>query len=336
MKYALLIHGPFSTQWMSQIKKQIADFKLGFEKIVLVAYQDDYDKYCELLKKLQLENSIEVIVVKDTINPGFFNINRQLLCIKAGLGAFDDNTYVFKLRNDQSVDFNTVAKHLNDTKIITTNCFTRKDRLYHPSDMFLCAKANLLKELYSMPLMSGTHLMIEFKNKKAYEQNPGLKALPYAPESILCRHYLKMKNWDCKETVQDSFDAIKKYYTVLNSWNIDYRWHKKRTHLCPKDYIILPHYFTTAPFAGIPPEKASCYKETDFNGRFLSIKDAYYLAFSKFVWSRWPENLEKRRISKFKFKRISRIIRYNTLKIFPYFIVKREVERLRAKIKNGK
>lgn len=332
MKYALLIHGPFSTQWLSQINKQIKKFKKGFDKIVVVSYKDDYEKYLELLKSLDMKN-IDIITVKDTINPGFFNINRQLLCVKAGLDVIDCDSYVFKLRNDQSVDFDRVAKYTNDEKIITTNCYSRKDRLYHPSDMFLFAKANLLKELYSLSKTQETHLMTEFKNKKAYKENPKLKALPYAPESILCRHYLKLKNWDFKETKEDSYEAIKKYYIVLNSWNIDFRWHKKRTHLCPDDYIILPHYFTVAPFEGVPAEKASCYLEMDFSNKIPSIKDLYYTMLSKFVWFTWDANISGIRKSAKKIKNLSRLIRYKVLKLLPYFIVKKEVERLYWKVK---
>lgn len=333
MKYALLIHGPFSTQWLSQINKKIKSFKYDFEQIVLVSYKEDYEKNLELLKDLKIENKVNIVVVKDTINPGFFNINRQILCVWAGLNVIDDETYVFKLRNDQSVDFNKIIKYINDKKIITTNCFTRRDRLYHPSDMFLSAKAALLKKLYSMPKMQETHLMIEHQNKKAYEINPQLKALPYAPESILFRHYLKTQNWDFKETKKDSFEAIKKYYLVLNSWNIDYRWHKKRTNLCPCDFIILPHYFTVSPFGGIPPEKVSCYLETDFNNKLMSLKDLYYLALSKFVWFMWETNLKGVSRLTHKLKQANRKIRYKFLKLFPYFIVKREVERLQVKVK---
>lgn len=331
MKYALLVHGPFSTEWLIQIKKQINKFKKGFDKIVLVSYQDDYGKYLNLLESLNL-NNIEIVTVKDTINPGFFNINRQILSVNKGLENIDDNCYVFKLRNDQSIDFNKVAKYANDEKIITTNCFSRRDRLYHPSDMFLFGHSKLLKKMYSMPLLAETHLMTENKNKLMYKNTPNLKALPFAPESILCRYYLKLQGWDFKETKKDSFNAIKKYYIILNSWNIDFRWHKKRTHLCPEDFLILPHYFTVAPFKGVPPEKVSCYLETDFNKKFLTIKDLYYLILSKLVWFLWKPNLIRHNSSK-KLKKVSRIIRYKILKLLPYFLVTKEVEKLRIKVK---
>lgn len=334
MKYALLIHGPFSTEWLLQIKKQIKEFKHGFDQIVVVSYKDDYEKYVDLLKSLNMADAIDIITVKDTINPGFFNINRQLLSVSAGLEVIGNDSYVFKLRNDQSVDFNKVAKYANDKKIITTNCYSRRDRLYHPSDMFLFAHSKLLQELYSLKQTPETHLMIENQNKQMYKNDPNLKALPLAPESMLCRNYLRLKNWNFKETQEDSFQAIKQYYLVLNSWNINFRWNKKRTHLCSEGYLILPHYFTVKPFDGIPPEKVSCYIETDFSKKFPSLKDMYYVGLSKFLWFTWSENLDG--IDKIfrKLGKLSRLIRYKLLKLMPYFLVKRQVERLKRKVKS--
>lgn len=167
MKYALLIHGPFSTEWLSQIKLQIENFKKGFNQIIIVSYQSDYEKYLALLESLNLSN-IEITTVKDTINPGFFNINRQILCVNKGLKLIDNDSCVFKLRNDQSVDFNKVVKYENDEKIITTNCYSRRDRLYHPSDMFLFGRLQLLKDMYSLPTVTDTHLMTEYKNRWSY------------------------------------------------------------------------------------------------------------------------------------------------------------------------
>ena len=290
MKYALLIHGPFANQWLIKIKKQIFKFKYKFNQIVLVSYVSDKENYETLLNDLNLSDNVTLISVKDVINPGFFNINRQLLTVNAGLESIENSSFVIKLRNDQSVDFNKLIKYADKNKIITTNCYTRSDRLYHPSDMLLCGTKEELKILYSLPLVPNTHIMTIYENKKICRDNPDLKYLPISPESMLCRHYLQEKGWNIKETKKDSFEAIKNYYIVLNSWNIDFRSTKKRTHLCPKNYLILPHYFTTKPFADFQDENAACYQACDFNGKFPGIKDLYYLCFSKLVWLLWKHN----------------------------------------------
>ena len=325
MKIALLIHGPFSTEWLVAIKKQIIKFKHKFNQIILVSYVADEDNYRQLLKELNIDNIVKIVLVKDLLNPGFFNINRQLLCVNAGLDSIEDESIVIKLRNDQCVDFNKLFSSFTKDKIITTNCFTRSDRYYHPSDMLLCSTKEILKDLYSLPASNETHLMVEMKNKKICSENPNLTYLPIAPESELFRHYLKLKKWDIKETQQDSFNAINKYYIVLNSWNINFRWHKKRTNLCPEDYLILPHYFRVAPFKDGPIENVKCYLESDFTEGSPSAKDLYYLFLSKFVWFWWKPNLSRA-------KKYFYILIYKLLKCLPYFVVEKEVSRYKEKL----
>ena len=334
--YVLLIHGPFCEQWLSEIKKSIEEFKFLFSKIILVSYVNDVENYKNLLKELDLE-SVQLVIVKDLINPGFFNINRQLLCVHNGLANIDDNEFVFKLRNDQVVNFNKVVKYLTDDKIATTNCYTRKDRFYHPSDMFLAAKASLLKEYYSMPLSHKTHLMVEMENIRAYKENPKLNSISICPEKELCLHYLNLKKYKIKNTEEDSLNSLKKYFVLMNSWNIDFRWHKKRTNFFPKNSIILPHYFSMAPFAGGPIEKVSCYLESDITGKLPSIKDMFYLFVSISVWYFFKPNLDGfyKYYNKEKFKNISRIIRYKFIQILPYFLIKKEAMRLKNKIIRG-
>lgn len=331
-KYALLIHGPFETQWMSQIKSSIQKFEKRFDQIIIVSYINDYQNYSQLLDNLNLGYKVDFVTVKDTVNPGFFNINRQLICVKAGLEKIESGSYVFKLRNDQSVDFNKILPHISN-KIITTNCFTRSDRLYHPSDMFLAGPLEEMKDLYSMSLVEETHLMTQMRNQILYQKDPTLKALPICPETLLCRNYLQIKNWKFLETKEDSYNAVKTYYTVLNSWNIDYRWHKKRTHLCPKDFFVMPHYFTIAPFEGFPEENAKCYLASDFTNKNPSFKDLFYFVLAKCVWFFWEPQIKGYRYYRDKYKRIQRKCRYMILGLFPYFMVANKMRRLKEKIR---
>lgn len=333
-KYSLLIHGPYSEQWLKKIKKQIEGFKYGFSKIVLVSYVNDLECYTNTIQQLGLEN-IEIVTVKDLINPGFFNINRQLLCVNAGLAKIESDSYVFKLRNDQVVDFNKVAEHFDDEKIITTNCYTRSDRLYHPSDMFLAAKGNLLKEYYSRPFDEKTHLMTEYENVLWCKQNPKCTAIPMSPEMELCKHYLKLKNWDIKNTKEDSYNAIRKHFIVLNSWDINFRWNKKRTNLFRSGSIILPHYFAVRPFKDGPVEHASCYMRHDIDKSLPTMKDVFYLMLSKFVWACWKENSTTvgfLRNSKNERRKIFR----EFLKMLPYCLVHKKVCELNFKIMRDK
>lgn len=282
-KYALLIHGSYFNQWLDEIEKQVNNFKYDFYKVVLVSYTSDLEEYKKVLEKIKIKN-LEIVTVKDVLNPGFFNINRQIVTVRAGLEKIDDNAFVFKLRNDQSCDFNKITKYFNGTQIITTNCYTRKDRLYHPSDMLLCAKADLLKKYYSLPLFEKTHLMVELDNIKYCMDNPDAKAIKYCPEIFLCTHYLKLNNWDVKDTQEDSFNALKKYFIVLNSWNISFKSKKPRGKYQKSESLILPQYYQIRPFQGAMIESVTCYSQNEFSGKVISIKDIFYISFSKFVW----------------------------------------------------
>ncbi len=288
-EYALLIHGPFKEQWLKQIYKQIHKFNPGFKQIVLVSYSHDIQAYHEKLRKYPIQN-IQIIAVDDPQNPGFCNINRQLICVKKGLDAIFSGAFVFKLRNDQCVDFNKVLKEADFYKINTTNCYSRADRLYHPSDMFLFASQKLLKDYYSMPLSEKNHDETVRQNIEICHKNPTLNYLPIAPESELCRHYLRLKNWFLLETKKDSLDALKKYFNIMNSWDINFRWKKKRNHIFSAGSIILPHYFSVAPFPGTPLEKARCLNHHQLENKKPSFKDIFYICISKTVWSFWKYN----------------------------------------------
>lgn len=331
-KYSLVIHGAFEGNWLEKIKRSIFAFKPKFSKIVIVSYEKDYSKYIELVQRLNFDN-VQFVKIKDLINPGFFNINRQVLSVRTGLELIDDDDFVFKLRNDQVVDFNKVLEYKNDEKIITTNCYTRRDRLYHPSDMFLAAKAKLLKEYYSLPLSERTHLMVEMDNRQYYAENPNCSAIRYCPEIMLARHYLKIKKWDFKENEEDSFEALSKYFVLVNSWNINFRSHKKRSYNEKQNSIIIPHYFNVSPFEGVQPENVSCYMAHDFKKTMPSFMDVIFLIKAKIYWYFWSENQHgiKRKFKKLKL--FSRKFRREMLKMLPYVLVHKKIDELNYKIK---
>lgn len=332
-KYSLIIHGTFEGNWLEEIKKSVFDFKQNFSKIIIVSYENDYDKYLELTQKLNFDN-VQFVKIKDLINPGFFNINRQVLSVRTGLKLIDDDDFVFKLRNDQVVDFNKVLKYKNDEKIITTNCYTRRDRLYHPSDMFLAAKAKLLKEYYSLPLSDRTHLMVEMDNIQYYAENSNCSAVRYCPEIMLARHYLKLKKWKFKENHKDSFNALSRYFVLANSWNINFRSHKIRSYNEKQNSIIIPHYFKVSPFGGVQPENVSCYMEHDFKKTMPSYIDVIFLIRAKIYWYSWSENQHDIKKKLKRLKLLSRKFRREMLKMLPYVFVHKRIEELNYKIKS--
>lgn len=286
MKYSLLIHGPVQFQSLNTIYSRIKQARINFCKIVIVCYAIEYEKIRTICKELSFDN-VEFVIIKDLLNPGFFNINRQIYSVNAGLKYVSENSYVFKLRIDQSINFNKLIKYISDDKIITTNCFTRSDRLYHPSDMFLCAPYQLIKDYYTIGFETMTSISAKVFNVVEMKNNLNNNYLIYTPESILFRNYINKKGWNILETYDDSLNALRKYFRLVNSWNVDFKWYKNSGNEPRINYTILPHYFNIMPYEGFPVEGAKCFDESDINLTKKSIKDLFYINYSKIAYKKF-------------------------------------------------
>lgn len=298
---SLLIHGPYENNCLDKIYQNYYKVSLNIKETIIVSYMKDKPLYQNLLQQYP-DWKVKLVTVKDTINPGFFNINRQILSVKTGLHNVCKDNFVIKLRNDQFIDFEKLFHILEKKKyfemcrqkIITTNCYTRKDRLYHPSDMFLCGWYSSLLKYYSVPLDEDTHLEHIMKlQEEDLLCTKKYHSLRLVPESYLFRNYIKQYGWNIKETKEDSFEALQQFVHVINSWNINFCWAKERTPYCKKNSLILPCRFKLRPFNGVKKEKAKCWNGRDINKEVSTIKDMYYLLKSRILF-----NLKY----KFKFK----------------------------------
>ena len=285
---SLLIHGPLDGHCLELIRGSIDSSSVRFCEITVVSYAHDYAEYSKIMKSVFGGLEYKVIQIKDLINPGFANINRHVTQVNAGLGELSMSSFVIKLRNDQSVDFKKlfgcIAKYKlfqgeGEKKILTTNCFTRRDRYYHPSDMFMAAPHGMMTEYFCYPTMQETEIMIKMQVAEMFTKNPAMTFNPVSPESELFRNFLKKNDWDILETEEDSLSALKKYVYVLNSWDIDLRWNKARNYpFKKKNEIILPHFFTMAPFPGAPVENHSCYMRDEIIGGVRNRLDNKYIS----------------------------------------------------------
>lgn len=287
----LLVHGPFSGNAYEEILLSLRNsvFKTFINKIVFSIYKDDEEKTKQFILSYSKEKdfNIEFVMSEDVFNPGFFNINRQINLVSRGLAKIEKNSFVIKLRNDQWIDFDKFSGVVKEVegmrKLMTTNCFTRKDRLYHPSDMFLAGNHELLELYYRAPFFARTHTDIEKtlgnSGYSLYEFEKNF--LP--PEAYLFREYLKSNNWEIKNTFADSERSLKCFFYLVNSWNIGLRWKKQRNPRLPPGSIILPYTFSVSPFPGAPVEHARCYSEGDFTGK-KTITDQVYLLFARLLF----------------------------------------------------
>ena len=290
---SLLIHGPFENNCLDKIYQKYLKVASNILETIVVCYIKDEAAYRQQLQEYPAWK-VKLVTIKDIINPGFFNINRQIVSVRAGLDHIDKNNFVIKLRNDQFVDFKKLFYILkkknffmNDRKkIVSTNCYTRKDRLYHPSDMFLCGWCQTLLKYYGVPLDEDTHLEHMMKLQIEDLQFSGkYHSLKIVPESYLFRNYIECEGWDIKETKQDSFEALKKFTYIINSWNINFCWAKERTPYCGKNSLILTCRFSLRPFPAVKKEKAKCWNGRKINEEITTIKDMYYLLKSRILFN---------------------------------------------------
>ncbi|NFO55428.1 hypothetical protein FDB39_00815 [Clostridium botulinum] len=331
---SILLHGPLKGNAYDKIFDQISKLKkeiLNEITVFVVCYVSDYERTYQIINKLNKKKvKIKIIKIKDLVNPGFFNINRQIVSVKIGLTNISENDFVIKLRNDQFIDFKKLFKVLkkydelylmNNAKILTTNCFTRKDRLYHPSDMFLCAKQPILLQYYSLGLNDKTHdgTILEIKQNLLLGKN--FNEILCSPEIQLFKEYLISKKWNFKNSEEDSLNAIKKYFVLVNTWDINLCWNKKRTPLKPTGSLIYPQYFEASPFEGAPVEYVSCYNRHDIEGK-KTLKDTLLILESKVLWKFWNGNRKFINI-KWLFKHCIRMLAIIITNILPFYFGKR-------------
>lgn len=304
MKITILLHGPWNNcitkkiiEYLKEIYQSLSNIEL---EMVIVSYVGDMEELEACLKEIgEIEYPIRVVQVKDLFNPGFYNINRQIYTVHIGLKNVASDRFVVKLRNDQIVNFKKLFYLLRrlkffrelEQKFLTTNCYTRKDRLYHPSDMFLCGWRNDLLQYYSAPLMAETSAEWKMKMLHVLETEPENFRVHFrTPESYLFTYYLESEGWKLKGTEEDSYQAIRTYFYVANSWDIDYCWNKARVPGRKAGNLILPISGNCRPFGWDTPirdntgefywESVSCYERSDFTQK-RTKKDAYYVELAK-------------------------------------------------------
>ena len=286
-KIAIIIHGPIKDNAYKKIftsLQYLKKSKLCYQ-LYITGYIKEKEEILTLCQDYEKDFPINYVFCKDLLNPGYFNLNRQIYTVKTALDHIQENTFIIKLRNDQWINWGKLLKILDalnylknrSQTIITTNCYTRKDRLYHPSDMFLCGWWKDMVDYFSLLPNQAPHLNCQLfmLDQLRTSSQPFVNFL-ISPESELFRSYLLKKQWDIKWTFDDSYDALLKYVYILNTWDIDLKWNKKRNANLPSGTIILPYRFCMEPFKGAPKEKARCFMRQDFHGK-KRIRDIYFL-----------------------------------------------------------
>ena len=278
-KPTLLLHGPitnYSAKVVEDVKAALR-YKL-IRGVVVSTYQDNL----EVLKAITIFDNVVVVENEDVENPGFFNLNRQLNLVNAGLNVIESDQLVIKLRLDQRINFplslRQIRKWASKTGhrgILTTNTFTRTDRLFHPSDMLLVGLQSELRAYYSIAPRVATHVDTELALATDIENLEITEAQLVAawPESALFYGYLLAKGERPPFTLAASLDALSRHVTVIPAIRFNLRWEKFYGGRLP----LIPYKFQMRPFPGGPLEDCEC---TYASGNSFLIK---VMAFSRFV-----------------------------------------------------
>jgi hypothetical protein len=300
-KIVLLIHGPFSDYAINSLAK----YEKLFHQVVISGYKADESDWQPFAKSRTL------VLSEDVINPGPWNVNRQLNLVSAGLREIDPDAMVLKLRSDQRVHLRKVTKYLEKhlevfkgtSKYFSTNCFTRIDRLYHPSDMFIAGSQSTLAKLFGISQSQSTQLDAEILVRRLMERGEDPNLAYLWPESYIFTKYLAENHWDVLGTYEDSKNALARYVIIANSFSIRLRWEKKALH------FVFPFTATKyPPFFGGPLEDAVCARATNPANRFSEFFFWTTAKIDTFIWVRTsPKKITREFLIKIRMK-FARII----------------------------
>lgn len=280
-RFSIIIHGPLESETLYENLEALV--KCNFiDDIIISIYADSVPEVNNILRTMNLPDNISVVSNNDVFNPGFYNINRHINLVSKALEHVENGKYVFKLRMDQKVDFSKVydiwfgnKSHILD-KILTTNCYTRRDRLYHPSDMFMGGLKENLQDYFPKGGFSSTHMDDVLAIREGV-RNGNLDFSDHWPESRLFKEYIKRKGEDINfPSFEHSLEMLSKYTFVVNSWDIDFRWSKFRK----AKSIVLPYHFSMAPFPGGPKEPARNFAGHEVNKSRPTVKDEIFRLYS--------------------------------------------------------
>lgn len=280
---SVIIHGPLEEDFLEKNLKAIQK-QLSNAKVIISTYIKDAEKVQTLLKKLNpgAYEKIQVIGCDDVFNPGFFNINRQINLVNAALDVIDENSFVIKVRMDQTVNFASLMRLVKNftsdvkDKLITTNCYTRADRWYHPSDMLLAGEYRVLRDYYPVEFFKETHMDNILLIRELVKNNHVKDFYNYWPESRLFTNFVKKRGGVIKESAEDSFEKLKTHVFIINSWDISLKWKKFLKGWIP----VLPYTFKMAPFRDGPEEDAYNFKASDLNVVPSKIKESVFIKLS--------------------------------------------------------
>ncbi len=187
------------------------------------------------LTNLAENGKIKLILNPDPIQPGVFNINRQIISSRNGLEfALTDFEFSIKSRTDQVfVDprFMNQLRILFDrysevgcknSRIIVSSLNTFAFRLYGASDMFQFGKTKDLFEYWNQPLDARN-----IDELTAISPNLVAEAQKHVAEVYLNTNYFKLKEkTNPQYNLEESLHFVANYFVVADAQSLGHLWLK--------------------------------------------------------------------------------------------------------------
>jgi hypothetical protein len=191
---------------------------------------------------------------------------------------------------------------IGTNKYLTTNCFTRIDRLYHPSDMFVAGSQRTLSKLFGAAHSQHTQLDAEILVRRLVDRGEDPNSAYLWPESYLFTQFLNASGWNIQNSYEDSQAALEKHVVVVNSYTVRLKWEKKIF-----KYVFPFTAKKYPPFFGGPLEDSVCANATlgtNHLGEFVFWQAA---RIDTFLWVRSSPTKMTR---EFLIKQRMRIVRF--------------------------
>ena len=94
-----IVHGPISDNAYKEVFGSLLKIKNRIHSVIVSTYTDCRKDTEKSIQQYGGDLKIKPVYSKDILNPGYFNLNRQILTVRAGLDNVPDKTLVVKLRN---------------------------------------------------------------------------------------------------------------------------------------------------------------------------------------------------------------------------------------------
>lgn len=201
-------------------------------QIIVSTWADTRPDYLKVLSGL----NITLVVSEKPKHSGPQNINYQICSTRKALDSINPSSvYVIKSRTDQRVYEKSTYSYFLDlfevfdvdndrcySKIVVLDLNTFKNRLYGVSDMFLFGKVKDITRYWQVEYDQRPYDIVALS--KVISQHD-LSVLCVC-EVYLCVSYLKKVGHNVKWSTEDSDLALKRYFIVASSSEIDLFWKK--------------------------------------------------------------------------------------------------------------